>query len=105
MGASIRTNGSVRYTHASQNGGFLQIPNAGADYLGIPEGQLRDAVRAGRSLAELAQTQGKTIDGLKSALLSVFPESQRYDRLGADLDRMIAERHRCPRTSPSPLSA
>jgi len=97
MAIAVQPDHAPQCTHRGKAGGFLQIPEAGADYLGMSEGQLRAEFRAGRTLIELAQTRGKSIDGLKCALLSVFPPTHMYDRLGADLDRMIAERG-LPRT-------
>jgi lambda repressor-like predicted transcriptional regulator len=39
-----------------------------ADYLGMDEADVREALRDGRSLADLAADQGESIDGLKQAL-------------------------------------
>ena len=96
MIASLKNTGSIRaqYTHDFRKGGFLQILDAGAEYFGLSEAQLRDALRAGNSLVEIARTQGKSTEGLKNALLSVFPQTQRYEQLGADLDRMMTEHPR-----------
>src|SRR5262249_37599143 len=38
------------------------------DYLGITAAQLRTQLAAGKSLADIAQAQGKTVAGLKDAL-------------------------------------
>jgi hypothetical protein len=47
-------------------GGF----DAAADYLGVTEEQLRDALADGESLADVAKSEGKTVDGLVDALVA-----------------------------------
>ena len=102
MIASLQRSSAIQayYLHDARKGGFLQIGEAAAEYLGLSENQLRDALRAGSSLAEIAGAQGKSTERLKSALLSVFPQAQTYEQLGADLERMMAEhphmQARCP---------
>jgi polyhydroxyalkanoate synthesis regulator phasin len=39
-----------------------------ADYLGMDRAELREALREGKSLADLAKDEGKSVDGLKQAL-------------------------------------
>jgi hypothetical protein len=39
-----------------------------ADYLGLTEGKLRTQLHAGKSLADVATAQNKSVDGLKAAL-------------------------------------
>jgi lambda repressor-like predicted transcriptional regulator len=39
-----------------------------ADYLGMTEANVREALRDGKSLADLAKDKGRSVDGLKSAL-------------------------------------
>jgi len=41
-----------------------------ASYLGVTEAALRTSLRDGSTLAELAQEKGKSVDGLKAALLA-----------------------------------
>jgi len=41
-----------------------------ADYLGLTEAELHERLRDGQSLAEIAKAQGKSVDGLKQALLA-----------------------------------
>ncbi len=43
--------------------------SAAADYLGVTEVQLREKLAAGQSLADVAKAQGKSVDGLKQAML------------------------------------
>jgi phage tail protein X len=45
------------------------VVKSASDYLGLTPQQLREQLRAGKSLAEIATAQGKTVDGLKSAIL------------------------------------
>jgi lambda repressor-like predicted transcriptional regulator len=42
--------------------------DAAADYLGMAEADVRKALRDGKSLADLANDKGKSVDGLKNAL-------------------------------------
>jgi lambda repressor-like predicted transcriptional regulator len=42
--------------------------DAAADYLGMDEADVREALRDGKSLADLARDKGKSVAGLKSAL-------------------------------------
>jgi len=44
--------------------------DAAASYLGLTEAQLRTDLDSGKSLAEVAAVQGKSVDGLKQALLA-----------------------------------
>ena len=41
---------------------------AAAKYLGLTEAELRTQLEAGKTLAEIAKAQGKTVDGLEKAL-------------------------------------
>jgi transcription initiation factor TFIID subunit TAF12 len=43
--------------------------NAAAQYLGVDANQLRDDLRSGQSLAQVAQARGKSVQGLEQALL------------------------------------
>jgi hypothetical protein len=42
---------------------------AAAEYLGLTEAELREQLADGKSLADVAEAQGKTVDGLKDAIL------------------------------------
>jgi len=44
--------------------------DAAADYLGITEEALRTSLREGSTLAEVAEEKGKSVDGLKDALVA-----------------------------------
>ena len=43
---------------------------AAAEYLRVTEAELRTALQDGRSLADVAETEGKSVDGLKEALVA-----------------------------------
>ncbi len=49
-----------------RGGGFIHM-GAAAGYLGISTSQLRRDLRAGKSLANVARAQGKTVQGLEQA--------------------------------------
>ena len=49
---------------------FGEKLEAAAEYLGITEEDLRSALQEGKSLADLAEEEGKSVDGLKDALLA-----------------------------------
>jgi hypothetical protein len=49
--------------------GFGAIFSAAADYLGISTQTLRTDLESGKSLADVAQAAGKSVDGLKTAIL------------------------------------
>ena len=54
---------------------------AAAAYLGLSAEELRDSLEGGKSLADVATARGKSIDGLKQAML---------DAVKADLDKAVA---------------
>jgi 3-hydroxyacyl-CoA dehydrogenase len=43
--------------------------SAAADYLGVTVEELRERLEAGQSLADVAEAEGKSVDGLKQAIL------------------------------------
>ena len=45
---------------------------AAATYLGLTQTELRDQLQAGESLADVATAQGKTVSGLKDAILTAI---------------------------------
>jgi hypothetical protein len=49
------------------HGGHL---DAAADYLGLTQAELNAKLESGQSLADIAKTQGKSVDGLKAAMLA-----------------------------------
>ena len=66
--------------------------DAAADYLGITEAQLGRRLMNGRTLAEVARAEGKSVDGLEQALVDAA-ETQ-LDRAVADRDLSADERDR-----------
>jgi hypothetical protein len=61
---------------------FGEKLSAAADYLGLSEAQLRSRLKTGQSLADVAKAQGKSVDGLKQAILDSAKE--KLDQLVAD---------------------
>lgn len=70
--------------------------SAAAEYLGLTEAQLRAQLGDGNSLAEVAEAEGKSVDGLKQAILdgarSALDESVAADRLTQEVADAIYER-------------
>jgi hypothetical protein len=48
---------------------FQAVLKAAADYIGITQQQLLDQLRSGKSAADIAKANGKTVAGLKTAVL------------------------------------
>jgi len=59
--------GAVGHVHRGGPGGHL---DAAASYLGLTGAQLRAQLESGKTLAEVAEAQGKTVDGLVAALVA-----------------------------------
>ena len=53
-----------------------------ASYLGLSQAELRTQLRSGKSLAQVATAQGKTVAGLKAAILA--DAKQKLDQAVAD---------------------
>ena len=82
-----------------------RLGGAVATYLGMTPAQLQTELRAGKSLAQIATEHGKTVAGLKSAILaavktrldkavasgrlSAAQEQTILDRLSAHLDQLV----------------
>ena len=47
--------------------------DASAEYLGLSANDLRTQLQAGKSLADIAKAEGKSVDGLKQALQAALP--------------------------------
>ena len=54
--------------------GFLGKLDAATDYLDLTEAQLRTQLESGKSLAQIARAQGKSVDGLVDALVDAAKE-------------------------------
>jgi polyhydroxyalkanoate synthesis regulator phasin len=48
---------------------FFHGLDAAASYLGLTEAELRSRLESGKTLADLAKAQGKSVDGLKAAMI------------------------------------
>ncbi len=72
------------------------ILDAAASYLGLSERALRDQLWSGKSLSDVAKAQGKSVNGLKSALVSAIrsnlDEAVKDGRLtSAQRDRLLSD--------------
>lgn len=52
--------------------GTQPVLKAAADYLGLTQAQLQSQLQSGRSLADVASAQGKSVSGLKDAILTAM---------------------------------
>ncbi len=68
--------------------GFFGDLDAAASYLGLTESQLRSQLQDGKSLAQVARDQGKSVDGLVDALVAAAKENS----VLADLRERIKNR-------------
>jgi hypothetical protein len=91
---------------------------AAAKYLGLTPAQLRDQLRSGKSLAQIATQRGKSVSGLKDALqraakskldkavsakrITSTQEQQLLSRLSSRLDAIINHQGLGPRGGPGP---
>jgi hypothetical protein len=66
------------------HGFFGEKDSAVADYLGLTEAELREQLFADKSLADVAKAEGKSVDGLKQAIL---------DSTKSRLDEAVADEH------------
>lgn len=74
--------------------GFLgaDLLGAAADYLGKTKAEVREALGDGKSLGEIAEDEGKSVDGLKEALRSAVREDADEAVEDGDLTREEADR-------------
>lgn len=63
-------------------GGHFGDLDAAASYLGLTEDQLRTQLQSGKTLADVAKAQGKSVDGLIDALVAATKK---------DLDEAVAD--------------
>lgn len=70
--------------------------SSAADYLGLSEAELREQLAAGKSLADIAEAEGKSVDGLKEAILagarSALDDAVAAERLTQEQADSIYER-------------
>jgi polyhydroxyalkanoate synthesis regulator phasin len=85
-------------------GGHLGDLDAAASYLGFTEDQLRTQLQSGKTLADVAKAQGKSVDGLIDALVAATKKDlddavadgrltkAQADRILADMKQRITDR-------------
>lgn len=64
-------------------------PDAAAKYLGLTETQLSDQLGSGKTLAQIATSRGKSVSGLKSAMLAA--QKSKLDQAVANKELTSAE--------------
>lgn len=79
-----------RHGFGLRGGGFL---DAAATYLGLTREQLRTQLQSGKSLADVARAQNKSVDGLKQAIIaavqSKLDQAVKNGRLTSDEESQI----------------
>jgi hypothetical protein len=70
------------FGHLGKAGGHFL--SAAATYLGLTEAQLRTQLESGKSLADIAKAQNKSVDGLKAAILK---------EVESNLDQAVKDGH------------
>jgi Arc/MetJ-type ribon-helix-helix transcriptional regulator len=80
-----------RFGHAHRGGPHLfgEKLSGAADYLGLTQAELRTKLNDGRSLADIAKARGKSVDGLKQAILD--EAEKKLDQLVEDGELTRAE--------------
>ena len=85
-------------------GGHLGDLDAAASYLGLTEDQLRTQLQSGKTLADVAKAQGKSVDGLIDALVAATKKhldeavadgrltQSQADQILADMKQRITDR-------------
>ena len=89
--------------HRGSGHGFIGRLDSAAGYIGITEAQLRTELESGKSLAQVAQAHGKSVDGLIGALVAAakdkldnavsagrLTKAQEAEMLGALKDRVTS---------------
>jgi len=73
MTIEVRQNATTLSAYLeSARTGFVELYAATARYLGIECGDLRERLTGGDSLADLAQFEGRTLEGLRAVLMAVL---------------------------------
>jgi lambda repressor-like predicted transcriptional regulator len=68
------------------------LVGAAAGYLGLSQAQVRAQLRSGKSLAQIATADGKSVEGLKAALLATFKAKVAAAQAAGRIDAAKAER-------------
>jgi hypothetical protein len=90
------------FGHRHHRPGHLFHPGieAAADYLGMTQAQLANALRGGKTLAQVARDNNKTVEGLVDALVADAKKRFGTNEVPADLREAITDivngRHRRP---------
>jgi hypothetical protein len=91
-GPRLRPLGGFRHS----GGPFRAGLDGAAAYLGLTDAQLRERLRSGETLAQIAGSQGKTADGVKAAIRDAvrarLDTAVRDKRITSDQERLILQR-------------
>jgi hypothetical protein len=79
----------VRPAKANVRGGFLKVA---ADYLGLDRKALVQELRSGKSLAQVASSKNKSVDGLETAIFNAFKAKVDAAVASGKLNATIAQR-------------
>jgi DNA-binding CsgD family transcriptional regulator len=95
-GAAFAANRTNDHECAEARGGprlaVRQAFTTAADYVGLSRAELLGRLRDGQSLAEIAEAEGKSVEGLKQAIRAAITA-----RLDARVDDLV-QRARAPRS-------
>jgi hypothetical protein len=102
LGPALVGPGLFEFGHAEWGGPghhmffFGDKLSSAAEYLGLTEAELREQLSDGKSLADVAEAEGKSVDGLKQAILdgarSALDEAVESERLTQEQADAIYER-------------
>ncbi|HLK11931.1 MAG TPA: hypothetical protein VKW76_11160 [Candidatus Binatia bacterium] len=109
MSLTVNTDPTLTNAQAPATG-LQAVFAAAAQYLGLSPQDLRAELGSGKTLAGIAQTEGKSLDGLKTALLAAAgaspgsPLATRIDQI-VNGSRAHHGHHRLQATGTTPLAA
>jgi hypothetical protein len=101
LGPALVGPGLFEFGHAERGGPghhmfFGDKLSSAAEYLGLTQAELREQLADGKSLADVAEAEGKSVDGLKQAILagarSALDEAVENERLTREQADAIYER-------------
>jgi hypothetical protein len=101
LGPAVVGPGLFEFGHAEGGGPghhmfFGDKLSSAAEYLGLTQAELREQLADGKSLADVAEAEGKSVDGLKQAILagarSALDEAVENERLTREQADAIYER-------------
>jgi hypothetical protein len=82
IGSSSSTQSVWQAQESNRAGGFKRMLDTSAQYLGLSAQDLRTQIDSGKSLADIAKAEGKSVDGLKQALQAALPAPPTYGANG-----------------------